>query len=155
MNKDNKPFDNNIYNVLQNRIDYNLKKTEEFFDVLKSFQEAETYEKRVKLMNKTWSKETLSQIPTKIFYGDLCYIRIYMEDNKYKFEFQCEKISIEDLKKYNPKIAEENKEKFQIVFDKLNELYGANLGMSSTVVNQTNLDIYKNMYLNQNIKDNK
>ena len=68
-------MDNKYWYPSQDNAKYNIKKMEEFFNIINSFQN-KSYEERVELMKKTWSQDILLQIPITIKYGDLCSKKI-------------------------------------------------------------------------------
>lgn len=113
--------ENNLeYRISTDNLEHNMKKMDEFFSLMHKFQD-KSYEQRVELMKQTWSQELLAQIPTSIYYGDLFFVRIYMENNQYKFEFNIEKIDFEEFEKRAPEIAIPLQKKLNDALQKVNQ----------------------------------
>ena len=132
-------MDNKYFDLLQNNLEYNVKKMEEFFNIINNL-DSKNYEERVEFMKNTWSKETLAQIPVTVYYGDLCYVKIYLENGKYKFEAQCKDISLEEIEKHCPEIMAPHKEVFTELYNKLSEFHKK----ANKNNNSNNLDLYYN-----------
>ena len=62
------------------------------------------YDGRVQAMIETWGEQ--ENLPKTYFYGDFCNIKIYKENDKIRFEFNCENGDIEEFMKINPDFVE-------------------------------------------------
>lgn len=133
----------------KNSIENNVKKVEEFFGIIKQFENKD-YSQRVELMNKLWSKDLLNQLPKIIYYGDFCSVKIYIENAKYHFDFECKNIKLEEIEKYYPNITSEFSEKYKKLTDLLHPDYFQEDTETNDKIDTMNLLLYKNINININ-----
>ena len=140
---------NNIYNFQLNSIEYNARKMQEFSELIERMREAD-YEERVKIMKETWSQELISQLPNTIHYGDYCHVKIFIEDNKYRFEFNYDNISLEKLEKMHSNLLS-NEDKMKI--QKMKQDFESKFYNTKTDLNNyndiNNLTSYRNININK------
>ena len=88
---------------------YNRAQTLVFLDLMNRLMHS-TYEKRLEIVKETWGE--IKEFPKIFYYGDYCFIKIYKESEKIRFNFECSQVNLDVLQQGNADFAKAVEDKF-------------------------------------------